>query len=85
MGVVESGAPTTVVTSLRPRKEDFAFIGEVTKERALGQPGTFRDVRDSGLIEATFAVELHRRLGEPPSTVRFPSHHSTILFGVDSR
>jgi len=44
--------------SLTPRRQDFALVGEVAEERALGQPRPRRDFGDRRLFEAALLEQL---------------------------
>ena len=83
-GRLEHGRDEEVVESLRAAEEHLFLVGEVAKEGALRETGAFGDLGDGRLVESLFAVEDEGGLGEPSLTVRFPTHHWTILFGVDS-
>ena len=60
-------------------EQHLALVGEVPEERPLGQPGALGDLSDGRLVEAALAVQLHRRLLEPPARVWLPAHHRPII------
>src|SRR6185312_3369915 len=60
-------------------EDDLAFIGEVAKEGALGEPGALGNLGDGRLFVPVLEVQLERSELQAPARIRLPSTHTPML------
>jgi len=60
----------------RTSEQDFALVGEVTKEGAFGESGARGDFVDRGSAVSALVKQLQCRIHEPLARIGFPSGHA---------
>lgn len=74
---IGDGAHHEFLEGVGASEQYLALVGEVPKERALGEPRSLSDLRHGGLVEPVLTVELQGCLLEATGGVGLPSTHGS--------
>jgi NAD(P)-dependent dehydrogenase (short-subunit alcohol dehydrogenase family) len=72
---VRDGLGENIVVSLLASEENFSLVGEVSKERGLGEARTLGDLNDPGLVVALLFEQLESRFDETYPRIGLPAGH----------
>jgi hypothetical protein len=71
-----------VLQSGAAAEQHLALVGEVAKERPLGDAGAFSDRGDCRLLVAELGEQRERRLFGSSAAIGLPSNHDPIVVDV---